>query len=73
VLELYAKACVLRKQAVDWLSGFFKEERGATIAEYAILLAVVVVALIAVLGRLTGALEAKLEQIINGIKDVPTH
>ncbi|HHT84754.1 MAG: Flp family type IVb pilin [Bacillota bacterium] len=72
MLEIYVRALILRKKAADWLKSFFSEERGATIAEYAILLAVVVVALIAILGELTDALKLKLDQIIRGIEGAPT-
>jgi Flp pilus assembly pilin Flp len=69
---LYVKAMNFRKKAVDRLRRLSRDEEGATIAEYAILLAVVVVALIAVLGQLTGALQDKLDLIIKGINDAPT-
>jgi len=42
-------------------------EEGATIAEYALLLAVVVIALIGVLGNLSEALEGKIRGIIDQI------
>lgn len=73
VLELYVKAWLAKQKASNWFRGLFRDEEGATIAEYAILLAVVVVALIAILGELTDALRGKLSQIINGIRQAPTH
>lgn len=63
----------LRQKWTNWFGRFFRDERGATIAEYAILLAVVVVALIVVLGQLTDALEEKLLEIITEIGNAPTH
>lgn len=73
MLELYVKAWLAKQKASNWFRGLFRDEEGATIAEYAILLAVVVVALIAILGELTHALREKLSQIINEIRQAPTH
>ncbi|NLU05933.1 MAG: Flp family type IVb pilin [Firmicutes bacterium] len=73
MLELYVKAWLAKQKASNWFRGLFRDEEGATIAEYAILLAVVVVALIAILGELTDALWGKLNQIINEIRQAPTH
>lgn len=73
MLELYVKAWLAKQKASNWFRGLFRDEEGATIAEYAILLAVVVVALIAILGQLTDALWGKLNQIINEIRQAPTH
>ncbi|MGB4460698.1 MAG: Flp family type IVb pilin [Bacillota bacterium] len=73
MLELYVKAWLAKQKASNWFRGLFRDEEGATIAEYAILLAVVVVALIAILGELTHALRGKLSQIINEIRQAPTH
>lgn len=73
MLELYVKAWLAKQKASNWFRGLFRDEEGATIAEYAILLAVVVVALIAILGELTDALRGKLSQIINEIRQAPTH
>lgn len=73
MLELYVKAWLAKQKASNWFRGLFRDEEGATIAEYAILLAGVVVALIAILGELTDALRGKLSQIINGIRQAPTH
>lgn len=73
MLELYVKAWLAKQKASNWFRGLFRDEEGATIAEYAILLAVVVVALIAILGELTDALWGKLSQIINEIRQAPTH
>lgn len=73
MLELYVKAWLAKQKASNWFRGLFRDEEGATIAEYAILLAVVVVALIAILGQLTEALKGKLSQIINEIRQAPTH
>lgn len=73
MLELYVKAWLAKQKASNWFRGLFRDEEGATIAEYAILLAVVVVALITILGELTHALRGKLSQIINEIRQAPTH
>ncbi|MGB4039451.1 MAG: Flp family type IVb pilin [Bacillota bacterium] len=73
MLELYVKAWLAKQKASNWFRGLFRDEEGATIAEYAILLAVVVVALIAILGELTDALWGKLSQIIDEIRQAPTH
>lgn len=48
---------------------WWAREKGATTTEYAILLAVVVIALIATLQKLTTALDTKITEIISGIRE----
>ena len=67
MLRLFVKASAFGQRIARKVTGFVEKEEGATIAEYAILLAVVVVALITILGQLTSALEGKLSEIINEI------
>lgn len=50
---------LLREKVLAWL----KEENGATVAEYALVLALVVVVLIGALGGLGQALKDKIEQL----------
>jgi len=52
------------------LRRILKQQRGAATAEYALILALVVVALMATLGELQGALTSSLEDIIDSIKGV---
>ncbi|HHY11494.1 MAG TPA: hypothetical protein GX529_02575 [Firmicutes bacterium] len=73
MFELYIKAWSLRQKLAGWFNRFISKEEGATIAEYAILLAVVVVSLILVLGQLTAALKEKLVEIIGKIQSSPTN
>lgn len=54
-----------RRLIVRW----WTRDQGATTTEYAILLAVVVIALIATLQKLTTALDTKILDIISGIRD----
>ncbi len=56
--RLWLRAC-----RAGWLTG----QRGATTAEYALLLALVVITLIGTLTTLGGALNAKLQTIINNL------
>lgn len=55
-------------RAMNWKSSFLGEEKGAATAEYALLLALVVVALIGTLTELGGALSEKLGDIIAEIE-----
>lgn len=48
-------------------AGWWAGQRGATTAEYALLLALVVITLIGTLTTLGGALNAKLQSIINNL------
>ncbi len=67
MMKIYTTACRAKHRFVSRINEILIKEDGATIAEYAILLAVVVVALIAILGQLTQALESKLQSIIDQI------
>lgn len=71
MMKLYVRAWMFNLRLKRRINKLFNNEEGATIAEYAILLAVVVVSLIAILGRLGGALEGKIETIINQIDKTP--
>lgn len=70
-MKLYVRAWMFNLRLKRRINKLFNNEEGATIAEYAILLAVVVVSLIAILGQLGGALEGKIETIINQIDKTP--
>ncbi len=71
MMKLYVRAWMFNLRLKRRINKLFNNEEGATIAEYAILLAVVVVSLIAILGQLGGALEGKIETIINQIDKTP--
>lgn len=49
-----------------------KDQRGATVAEYALVLAIVVVGLILVLGQLGETLRGKILDVVDRLKDAPT-
>lgn len=49
---------------------FWYDQRAATTMEYALLLALVALAVIAVLGSLGGAIEGKIQEVINKLKGV---
>lgn len=58
-----------RMRRAAWLlASHFACRRGATTAEYALILALVVVALIGTLGALRDALQGKLEQVIDQLR-----
>ncbi|MEW6242707.1 MAG: Flp family type IVb pilin [Bacillota bacterium] len=54
---------------IDWLLGRILTEKGATVAEYALILALVVVVLIATLSRLGAVLNERLLDIIAEISN----
>lgn len=72
LLRLSLSAWMFKQRLIDRFNKLLKKEEGATIAEYAILLAVVVVSLIAILTRLNSALRVKIETIIDEINKAPT-
>lgn len=55
---------------VNWLRRLLGNDRGATVAEYALVLVIVAVALITVLTDLRAALEEKINGIISEIRGV---
>jgi len=59
----------LKGRALAWLAS----EEGATITEYALLLALVVVVLIATLNQLGTTLQARLQEIIDRLSAVPSN
>jgi Flp pilus assembly pilin Flp len=64
---LFLRLFSVKQAVIDYLKKPLASEEGATIAEYALLLALVVIALIGVLTKLSNALEGKIETIINQI------
>ena len=64
---LFLRLSSVKQAVIDYLKKPLASEEGATIAEYALLLALVVIALIGVLTKLSNALEGKIETIINQI------
>ncbi|HHW19069.1 MAG TPA: Flp family type IVb pilin [Firmicutes bacterium] len=68
---LYTLARSWERAFTARLKAVFKDQKGATVAEYALLLALVVIALIGVLGELGTALQGKIRAIIDQIKTTP--
>jgi len=67
VLRLYAHIWMVKQRAKERFRELARREEGATIAEYALLLAIVVIALITVLSQLSSSLETKISEIISRI------
>jgi pilus assembly protein Flp/PilA len=44
------------RELIEMLKGFWNEEEGATVVEYAVLVALIIVALLGVIAFLTGAI-----------------
>ncbi len=70
MLKLYAQAWVFKQKVMERVSKLRASEAGATIAEYALVLTVVVVGLIMVLQQLTTTLQSKILEIVNEISNV---
>ncbi len=64
---LFLRLSSVKQAVIDYLKEPLASEEGATIAEYALLLALVVIALIGVLTNLSDALKGKIEIIIDQI------
>jgi Flp pilus assembly pilin Flp len=64
---LFLRLSSVKQAVIDYLKKPLASEEGATIAEYALLLALVVIALIGVLTNLSDALKGKIEIIIDQI------
>jgi Flp pilus assembly pilin Flp len=67
MLELYVRWLSLKESVLRRIRSAMTEETGATVAEYALVLVLVTVAVIGVLGRLGGALTEKIEGIITSL------
>jgi Flp pilus assembly pilin Flp len=67
VLRLYAHIWMVKQRTKEGFRKLAGREEGATIAEYALLLAIVVIALITVLSQLSSSLETKISEIISRI------
>jgi len=67
MLGLYLRAKFVKDVLMERVKDALKRQDGATVAEYALLLAIVVTALITVLGNLRVALEGKIQSIIDQI------
>lgn len=67
---LYVRICLLWETALTRFKKVFSDDRGATVAEYALVLVIVAVALITVLTDLRAALEDKINGIICEIRGV---
>lgn len=71
-LLLVLKAKSFAKKGIVKLTRGMREQRGATVAEYALVLAIVVVGLILVLGQLGETLREKILDVVDRLKDAPT-
>lgn len=63
--QVFIRIHQYKQMVIEFLKRPLTSEEGATIAEYALLLALVVIALIGVLTNLSDALKGKIETIIN--------
>ncbi len=70
MLRLYVRAQLARRAFVDRIARVLRNDHGATVSEYALVLALVSVAVIVVLGNLGGALESKIQAVIDKLQDV---
>ncbi len=62
---LYVRICLLWETALTRFKKVFSDDRGATVAEYALVLVLVAVALIGVLTTLGGALQERIQHVID--------
>ena len=69
MLNLYAKAWILKQRFITRLRDLGTNQDGATIAEYALVLTMVVIGLIMVLQQLTSTLRSKILEIVNEISN----
>ncbi|HHY34249.1 MAG TPA: Flp family type IVb pilin [Firmicutes bacterium] len=69
---LVLKAKRLAEEGIRELVKGTRGQRGATVAEYALVLAIVVVGLILVLGQLGETLREKILDVVDRLKDAPT-
>lgn len=69
ILAVYVKALAWRTRCRDAFAKVLKGEEGATVAEYALILAVVVIGLITVLASLRTKLVSKITEITNQIEN----
>jgi len=72
-LPLFLRAKDLCEGNIRKMAGRVSDKRGATVAEYALVLAIVVVGLILVLGQLGEALREKILEVIDQLKGAPTY
>lgn len=70
MLRLYVRAQLARRAFVDRIARVLRNDHGATVSEYALVLALVSVAVIVVLGNLGGALESKIQAVIDKLQEV---
>jgi Flp pilus assembly pilin Flp len=65
MMKALVSGLALRERLVSRLKEISNDEAGATVAEYALVLVLVTVAVIGVLGELGGTLRTKILQIVN--------
>lgn len=73
MLKLCVRADLALRGVLDRLKGVLRDRAGTTVSEYALVLALVSVAVIVVLTNLGGALEEKISEVITKIQGVPTN
>jgi Flp pilus assembly pilin Flp len=73
MLKLCVRADVAYRAFLDRLKGVLKDRAGTTVSEYALVLALVSVAVIVVLTNLGGALETKIQAVIDKLEAVPVN
>lgn len=64
-MRTYVRIRLARDRVLRWLREVLGDESGATVAEYALVLVLVTVAVIGVLGQLGTTLQAKIQGIID--------
>ena len=69
MLKLYAKAWIFKQRVIERMRKLRSTEEGATIAEYALVLTIVVIGLIMVLDQLTTTLKSKILEIVTEISN----
>ena len=69
MLKLCVKADLSARAFLDRLKGVLKDRAGTTVSEYALVLALVTVAVIGVLSSLGGVLETKINGVVTAIRD----
>lgn len=68
MLRLYVKAQLARRALVDRIAGVLRNDKGATVSEYALVLALVTVAVIGVLSSLGTTLSDKINEVKTAIE-----
>ncbi len=70
MLRTYVRLNLVKARLNERLKSVLRGEEGATVSEYALVLALVTVAVITVLGNLGSTLNAKIQAVIDKLGDV---